>query len=400
MRLTDLATRLVAVGLMAAAIGQPASGIGLFDACDSDCDTAFCDNGICDISSCDVEACDGIATSRIRRGPVPGMFGDGGLLIPGANILTGGLQLIFQNHAYKVAENNSALPQDRIGFNFNAMQDVFNGQSDGRVDDDIYEYRLFGEKTFLDGRFSVDLMVPFYTTSTLEYDPLDAVTNGPGTEGSFGDLAFGFKALLHESCTSACSLGLRIEAPTGDEIVSPRSLNVFYRSFDDDVWHFTPYVASLWTPSDRTFIPSFLSYRFSSSSFKEVEQPLSNREQRYFMAAVSIGYWLYRNRCGSCLTGLAPMLELHYTGAWDEESASSQNVGLRNTVTNLIYGKSDRLNLTVGTTAFFGSRCSAGVAIAAPLRSNETSPLGGATIDSDRAYDWALLTQLTYYFGR
>ena len=64
-------------------------------------------------------------------------------------------------------------------------------------------------------------MLPFYTTSAFEYEPIDALTNGPQTEGTFGDLAFGFKALVHESCTSACSLGLRVEAPTGEDIVSP-----------------------------------------------------------------------------------------------------------------------------------------------------------------------------------
>jgi hypothetical protein len=399
MRLYKLVARLIAVGLMAASVGQPASGIGLFDACEKDCDA-----GICDTASCDADACDGEANSLVRRGPVPGMFGDGGLIIPRifgrvGSPASGFLQLNFQNHAYKVAENNSALPQDRIGFNFNAMQDVYIGELDGRIDDDIYEYRLFGEKTFLDGRFSVDLMLPFYTTSAFEYEAIDALTNGPQTEGAFGDLAFGFKALVYESCTSACSLGLRVEAPTGEDIVSPPGFGLVYSSINDDVWNFTPYVASLWTPSERTFIQSFLSYRLTSSRIEEVENPLTIREQSYFMADVSVGYWLYRNRCGSCLTGLAPMLELHYTGAWDEESAFNSITGPRDTLTNVIYGQSDRLSLTAGLSAFFGQRCSAGIAVAAPLRSNESST-AGLVVDSDRAYDWALLTQLTYYFGR
>lgn len=399
MRVFKSISRLISVCLIAAGVGQPASGIGFFDACDKNCDTGVCDANICDTAICDADACDGLTNSLIRRGPVPGMFGDGGLLIPRTNVLAGGLQVNFQNHAYKVAENNSALPQDRIGFNFNAMQDVYNGFLNRRVDDDIYEYRLFGEKTFLDGRFSVDLMLPFYTTSAFQYEPIDLLTNGPQTEGTFGDLAFGVKALVHESCTSACSLGLRIEAPTGEDVVSTQSLSSFYRSFEDEVWHFTPYMANLWTPSERTFVQSFLSYRLTSSSLKETELPLSIRQQSYFMADVSIGYWLYRNRCGSCLTGLAPMLELHYTGAWDQESATDQIVGARDTVTNFIYGQSDRLSLTAGLSAFFGSRCSAGIAIAAPLRSNESNSFAALTVDSDRAYDWALLTQLTYYYG-
>ena len=59
------------------------------------------------------------------------------------------------------------------------------------------------------------------------------------------------------------------------------------------------------------------------------------------------------------------MLELHYTGAWDEESAFDSNFGKRDTVTNAVYGRSDRLNLTAGLSAFFGQRCSAGIAVAA-----------------------------------
>ncbi|TWT77267.1 hypothetical protein Pla123a_19240 [Posidoniimonas polymericola] len=385
MKAGKLAGRLVAAGIVAFTLGRTVSANGDLGGCGSD--------------RWEVACGDSVESSRVRHDPVVGMFGDGGLVNPRANPLNGGLQVFFQNHAYKAAENNTALPQDRVGFNFNAMQDVYSGQSGGPVENDIYEYRLFGEKTLADGRLSVDLMVPFYTTSVYDYDPLDLALNGPSTDGSFGDLAFGFKWLVHESCASACSLGLRIEAPTGEEMVARGALSSFYTSLDDDVWHFTPYVANLWTPSDRTFIQSFLSYRLTSSSLQSSSGASSIREQSYFMGDISAGYWLFRNRCGRRLTGLATVLELHYTGAWDRETALNSGIAV-DTSTNSIYGRTDRLSLTAGLSAFFGPRCSAGVAVAVPLRSKEVGIAGPAVVATDRAYDWAVLTQLTYYYGR
>ncbi|MCO8125438.1 hypothetical protein NHH03_27110 [Stieleria sp. TO1_6] len=324
---------------------------------------------------------------------VPGMFGDGGLVIPRTFSNVGGTRAVFQNHIYKVAENNSALPQNRIGFNFNALGDVYSGLSGDQVEKDIYEYRLFAEKTLLNGLISLDFMLPFYTTSKYSYPSnLDLVVNGPGTESTFGDIAFGLKALLHRSEHAAYSAGLRIEAPTAEEITAPPGPALFYESIRDDVWNFTPYFATLWQPSDRVFTQSFVSYRMNTGTLKEVPSTRTFREPSYFMADVSIGYWLYRNAHSNYLTGLAPTFELHYTGAWDKEQPDG-------TVNNVIYGHTDRLNMTAGLTAMLGRRVSAGLAISAPLRDKPATVGSTDSPSTDRAYDWAAIANLTYHFG-
>ena len=350
----------------------------------------LCDNNFC--------ACE--PHSRIREHIAPSMFGDGGLVIPRALVLQGGLQLVVQNHAYKISENNSVLPQDRVGFNFNAMQDVYNGISDRLVSDNIYEYRFFLEETFMDGRLSFELMVPFYSTSSYSPDPLVSVNRGPAIENEFGDIAFGLKALVHETHSSACSIGLRVEVPTGAEVKADPALNGagYIASLDDDVWNFTPYLGYFAMPTERTYLQAFTGYRLTSTSVDEIENPLSIREQSYFTADLALGCWLYRNSDASFLTSVIPSIELHYTGAWDTESANRPGLGPANTISNLIYGHSDRLSLTAGCSAVTKSSWEAGLGVAVPLRTNDAN-FSGFTVPSDRAYDWSLLARITYHFG-
>ncbi|MCO6042843.1 transporter [Aeoliella sp. ICT_H6.2] len=308
---------------------------------------------------------------------------------------------MFQNHIYKVAENNSAVPQDRIGFNFNYLPDVVNGSFDGlRVNDDLYEYRLFAEKTLFDSRLSVDFMLPFYTTSDYRPGDLSLVADGPGTDTAFGDIAFGFKYLLHRSEQSALSAGLRVEAPSNAEITQPDPTSVFYNTFEDDVWNFTPYVAFLAAPTERFFVQSFVSYRLNTGYLEIPATDFAIREQQLFMADLSAGYWLYRNRCKRGLTGIVPTVELHYTGAFNDETTYSSGTPTTSYVTNVI-GKSDVLNLTAGVTTYFNDRMSISTGVAIPLRDNPTPyPATTSSIGTDRRYDWALMANLNYYFGR
>jgi hypothetical protein len=321
------------------------------------------------------------------------MIGDGGLVIPHITPYISGAA-VWQNHIYKVAENNSVLPQNRIGFNVNYMSNVYNGQLTGATaaEDDIFEYRLFAEKTLFNGRLSVDFMVPFYQSSLI--DPTSA---GPGTEASFGDLAFGGKYLVWDNERSALSAGLRVEAPTNEEFRLTADGALGDYALSDDVWNFTPYLAMLLTPGERVFVQSFVSYRMGSESLVESANNLTQttRDQDYFMADLSAGYWLYRDSCGRGLTGLVPTVELHYTATFEDQNAAQQ------TFPNIYYSNTDVLNLTAGLTALFGDRMSLTAGVAVPLRDTPSSQqLIGTTLSTDRRYDWALMVNMNYYFGR
>lgn len=322
------------------------------------------------------------------------MIGDTGLLNSRMFAAPASTQAFFHNHIYKIAENNAVTPQDRLGFNFNYLSGAFSGASDGTpVMHDLFEYRFFAEKTFCDGDLSVDLMVPFYETSEYDQGDFSIALNGPQTRPAFGDLAFGLKYLLFQNHRAAFSAGLRVEAPTNDEIVETTGTNLWYTSFSDNVWHFTPYAAMMLTPSDRLFFQSFLSYRLNSGKLDREPGFTDIREQTFLMADLSMGYWLYRNPANRGLTALVPMVELHYTGAYDEEDPAD-------TVNGILIGHTDVLNLTAGVTAFFNDRFSMTAGAAVPLRDKPTDNFGTITFGSDRRYDWSLLVNVNYYFGR
>ena len=243
-----------------------------------------------------------------RPAIAPVMLGDGGLITPRLLLNSRGV-LGIQNHVYKVAENNSAMPQNRIGFNFNYLSDVYDGSrfgGGGKDLSDILEYRFFMEKTFLSDNLSLDFMIPFYQTSDLNLSSLE-LSNGRGTATSFGDLAFGIKALMHSDRRSAFSLGLRVEAPTTDQFRLSNDPGIGNITIDNDAWYFTPYIAALLTPSDNLFVQGFLSYRMESGeSTREVETPgpsnpaiVIDNEPDCLMADIAIGTWLYRDRCAN-----------------------------------------------------------------------------------------------------
>jgi hypothetical protein len=99
-------------------------------------------------------------------------------------------------------------------------------------------------------------------------------------------------------------------------------------------------------------------------------------------ADIGLGYWLYRS-CTSCLTGIAPTVELHYNTSLqpaDNVTAGALQVG--NFGDNV-----ETLNLTVGSTLAFGD--------AANLTIGYITPLGGA----DRQLDGGLRVLFDYYPG-
>lgn len=322
------------------------------------------------------------------------MIGDGGLLQPRV-IVNGARISYFQNHLSKVSENNSALPQDRIGFNFSSLQRVPIGVrfATGTIVDDVQEYRLFGEKTLLDGMVSVDFVVPVYNTSERVIGTNDEFVASPQLQGEFGDLAFGIKGLLHRSSKLAVSAGMRVEAPTSEEIY----VNVANTRLEDAVWHFTPYLATQWTPSQRLFANSFLSYRLNSTSMVSTSTAgtFKVREPTYLMVDSSLGYWWLRRPERRGLTGLASVLELHYTTSPESEpSLALQGIS----ATGLSLGHTDYLNLTAGLVSRWNERISVTGAVVAPLRSNRRESNNPVLGPTDRTFNWAFLLNLNYHF--
>lgn len=324
---------------------------------------------------------------------VPMMIGDGGLLQP--RVIVSGPQIFnMQNHVSKVSENNSALPQDRIGVNFSALQDVSIGRRAATpVIDNLQEYRFFVEKTIFDGAASLDFFVPIYNSTESQITTIQEFIVGPQVHGEFGDLAFGIKGLLHKSDSLAVSLGLRVEAPTRQDVLIDLSMT----RLNDDVWHFTPYLAMQSSLTPNLFVNGFAAYRLNSTTMNasSVEGTFSIREPTYLMVDGSVGYWLIRRPHRRGLTGLASILELHYTTTPEREDLLTK-AGIP--TTGVALGHTDYLNLTAGLTSRWNERVSVTGAFAVPLRSNAIYSNNSVIGPTDRTYDWSFLLNLDYNF--
>jgi hypothetical protein len=375
-KLADMADTTVKVPVESAPDVAVSGSYGMNCGGDSCC--ARCDNGCgCGCSSC------GCCPMMF-----PNMIGDGGLIQPSI-IVAGSRVFCMQRHASKVYENNSALPQDRFGFMYNGLKDVILGDAATRVSKPVDEYRFMLEKTLFDGNVSVEFLLPFYNTSKYHINNDTEYLEGPQLATEFGDLAFGFKWLVRETERSAWAVGLRIETPTSEDAW----IAYWPSQIHDYVWHFTPYVAAQLAPTERTFVNLFGSYRLNSTSTiaQTDTYALSIREAAYLMLDASVGHWLYRDPHDRGLTGLAPVLELHYTTTPTSEPGYLYQ-GIP--ATGAYLGHTDYLNLTAGMTAIWNERTSISAGFAFPLRYND-----GILGPTDRNYDWAFLLHVNVGIG-
>jgi len=86
-------------------------------------------------------------------------------------------------------------------------------------------------------------------------------------------------------------------------------------------------------------------------------------EQSLLYLDASIGRWIYRNPCATCITGIAPTVELHYTTTMEDTATVG---GFSNP-----FNRMDVLDLTAGVHVQLGARNMLSVAGVAPLRQDE-----------------------------
>jgi hypothetical protein len=399
-----------------------------------------------------------------------------------------------------VAENNSPIPQDRVYFRYNFFS---NSQSVTGINSQPVEaipgsnvflfspqtkkydtnmYTLGGEKTFLDKAMSVEVRLPIVTTlstsNTLSVgnntgpvggadgngNPLFGVLATPGNtlgnEGSyFGNMSVILKGLVyHNDCNKlSVSAGLGIGIPTAPDThlsvvdytggsgapqtASGQQLRQF--TIANETWALSPFLAALYTPTDRFFTQGFLQVEapLNSSPVTYSDQyllgqfgtagspPLQNAlatgqslrppftirrsidEQTLAHLDLGAGYWLVRSPENRWLNGLALSFEAHYTGALTNAdriqlpgngtllqlNPSNPIAGIQsvaNQIPNIgpVVGagptRVDIVDLTAGTTFVLGSQTSLATAFTVPV-SNGTN----------KTFDWEFQLQLNFYFG-
>jgi hypothetical protein len=247
----------------------------------------------------------------------------------------------------KIAENTSPIPRDRLLFSYSYFDGV--PLLPGGVN--VNRFTPGFEKTFFDGRTSLELKVPM--ASTLDSTIVEGgVTNTSHNE--LGNMAITFKALLLERETIALSGGLMVVAPTADDtlLVLPDGTPLI--AVRNRAIHLAPFIGALWTPNDRFFANGFLQWDVGANGnpvWINDQQGSGLTEIGDFNDAtfqyldLGIGSWLYRsNQRHRRITGLAWTAELH----WNKSLQSSDVVtadGFR------VADRSDNFdvfNLTVG----------------------------------------------------
>jgi hypothetical protein len=293
---------------------------------------------------------------------------------------------------FKVAENTSPLPQDRVFFNYSHFENVYTISTwfpqEFTRDVNVDRFTLGGEKTFHDGASSVELRIPF--AGTLRHD-LDVARLDDAEAVEFGDITLNFKRALYRGDCAVVAAGLGVTFPTGP--ASQMALGFGDLEIDDEAVHLLPYLGLLLTPTERLFTQFFAQFDFDAGGNSVVydgENVGKIQEQSLLFLDWSVGYWLYRRCCPDCcgpahegLVGLAPMFELHYTTMISDADSLSL---LGGELTNPS-GRNDFLNLTGGLECQFGDNWFVRVAAVAPLKDRP-----------DRRFDAEVLLQVNRMF--
>jgi hypothetical protein len=233
---------------------------------------------------------------------------------------------------FKIADNASPMPQDRVFFTYNYFGHV-RGPQESTAPIDVTQSiaqslpgrqgpgatanttintfipgapqttanlhrELFGfEKTFLDGNASIELRVPFVQQSA---------SDEAFRASHIGDLTIiaKYAFFLNRETGDVFSAGLAVTAPTGPGIDTI-----------DGTLHSTllqPWFGYIWN-RDRFFLHAFHS----------VVIPTDSRDVTLLFNDVGVNYWLYRGSPDRPLNFIVPMIEAHVTTPLNHRSGDA-----------------------------------------------------------------------------
>ncbi len=250
---------------------------------------------------------------------------------------------------YKVADNASPRPLDRVFVTGNYFGDVNSSfLTPNAVSPSVFQ-ALFGfEKTFLQGKASVGMRLPYYQ---LTGDPTLNATR-------IGDLSILVKYAFvnHPDTGSAFSGGLMITAPTGP------SLHLAGQSSVNPVI-VQPWLGELWC-HNNLFV----------QGFESLAIPTDARDVTIFFKSIGAGYWLYRASDPTrLLSAVVPDVELHFATPLNHKGLN-----------NLPIGFPDTLDCTAGLYLFL-RHAVLGVGVGTPLVGPDP-------------YDYLVTTNLNFRF--
>jgi hypothetical protein len=266
----------------------------------------------------------------------PTMFGD--WTDPAPDPFTGGrrLQPIAATYsAFKIAENESPRPQDRLFATYNFYSNVLDTQ-------DIHRQFVGFEKTFLEGNASLGLRVPFFQIDSASSNTSD-----------IDDLNVILKYALVNECDLVLSTGLAFTLPTG-----PAYQPVIGDA--KDVWVLQPFVG-YYLGTGAWYVHGFSS----------VAVPTDDIAPTVLFNDIGIGYWL--ETCHGPLTAIVPTFEVHVNTPLTHRSAGDPE------------RRSDSVDLTAGAHFVLGDSLSLGAA-------------GCTSVTGPKLFDFEVLLNLNWRF--
>jgi hypothetical protein len=341
---------------------------------------------------------------------------------------------------------------------------------------DVNLYTFGGEKTFLDGLLSVEVRLPVVTTLApknlfsvgtitgftgdtdfLGNPTFNVLTTPQNTLGQtdtyFNNMMVILKGLFYENrCTGLfVTGGTGVGLPTAPDTrvqlidyagttISPQASSQRFReiTIHNETVALAPFLAALYLPTERFYTQGFLQVdvplnssrvtytnRQLQGTFEPSQEALAMgsltppftverdiREQTLLRADWGVGYWIYQAPGNRWLTGVAPSLEVHYTGTLERADreqlpgdATAVQFNPADPVGAVIRGEPQVpevgpvvggrrshmhiVNLTAGTTFTLGQRATLATAFCVPVSSG-----------FNKTFDWEFQAQLNYYFGR
>ncbi len=269
---------------------------------------------------------------------------------------------------FKIGENQSPLPQDRVYFTFdyfNNLNGILNKRFEAPVDNlQAYRY-IFGlEKTFDQGRGSIGVQLPLDSLTA------DSTIQGPiakpgGTSNALNDLTIYSKYILKRNpeTGSLISAGLAVTPATGPNTFA--GANYLAAVHDTTV---QPFIGYLWRRGD-----------FYLHGFTALDVPTSVRDVTMVYNDVGIGYYAYKNPDPTgFLTALVPTFEVHVNTPLTHGDYNNQLD---------LTGTPNVVNLTYGLNALLGPNSVLTFGVVTPV----TGP---------NPFNYELLVLFNFRFGR
>lgn len=276
--------------------------------------------------------------------------------------LGGGMRRFKNEHA-------RALPTDRVFFLYNHFHNALRFETENTSTTDSVDQFTFGfEKTSDDGQWSFELRMPFSGDANLSGDDVTVDSNG------VGNLVGTLKRILYSDSTLVAAAGLAVVAPTGsDASVTFRNSNSRI-DFENEAVHLLPYLAVQTSPDENWFFHAFAQVDIAANEneislvgngFTDSD---SLADQTLLYLDASAGYWWYQaaDDTGG-LTGLASVVELHYTTTLNDADTAILNGAFIGNFEN----RYDVLNLTAGVHSEWSGNTAVRVAVVVPLDRDE-----------------------------